>query len=99
MKRDDHAGSRPRARFDLGRLVATANAHSCLTPDDILSALGRHVRGDWGNLDAEDKVANERALVGGSRILSKYRSVGGIDFYVITEWDRSLTTVLLPEDY
>jgi hypothetical protein len=70
-----------------------------LTNLDVLAALGRHVRGDWGDVDDEDWQANERALTEGTRLLSVYRSGGGVKFWVITEWDRSVTTVLLPSDY
>jgi hypothetical protein len=61
-------------------------------------ALRRHVRGDWGEVDNHDWAANEAALAHGSRLLSVYRSSKGIKFYVITEHDRSVTTLLLPED-
>jgi hypothetical protein len=64
-----------------------------------ITAFTRHVRGDWGDVDDEDWEANERALMEGTRLLSVYRSAEGVKFWVITEWDRSLTTVLLPEEY
>jgi len=64
----------------------------------VLAALGRHVRGDWGDVDAEDRAANDRALREGTRVLSSYRA-GGVKFWVITEADRSATTVLLPSEY
>lgn len=87
------------ARFPLGRVVATPNALNTLTPDDIMSGLSRHVTGDWGEIDAEDRQANETALIEGTRLVSVYRSVAGMKFWIITEADRSATTVLLPEDY
>ena len=86
-------------KFPLGRMVITANARAVLAHEVVLAALARHAAGDWGDLDAEDQTANERALLDGSRLLSVYRSAAGQRFYVITEWDRSITTVLLPEDY
>ena len=86
-------------KFPLGRTVITRNALSALPHEDVCAALSRHAAGDWGDLDAEDRVANERALLDGSRLVSVYRSTSGQRFYVITEWDRSITTVLLPEDY
>ena len=61
--------------------------------------LGRHQAGDWGDLGEEDTQANQRALEVGERLLSVYRTPSGIKTYVITEWDRSVTTILLPEDY
>jgi len=86
-------------RFPLGRLVATPNALGVLTQDDILPALGRHLSADWGDLDEQDKRENDRALHEGSRLLSRSLSSQGVRFWIITEWDRSVTTVLLPEDY
>lgn len=83
----------------LGAIVITRNALSVLSHEDVLAALGRHVQGDWGDLDREDKVANDRALAEDGRLLSSYRSANGVKFWIITEWDRSVTTVLLPEDY
>jgi hypothetical protein len=62
-------------------------------------ALQRHVTGDWGELCPEDIEANEQALLNGARLLSAYRSAKGVKFWIITEWDRSVTTILLPEDY
>jgi len=85
--------------FELGETVITANAHAVLTSADVQAALDRHQRGDWGELEPADRVANERALINGSRILSAYISGHGVKFWLITEADRSSTTVLLPEDY
>lgn len=64
-----------------------------------MSALSRHITGDWGEVDAEDKRANDQSLIDGSRLLSAYRSQDGTKFWIITEADRSVTTVLLPEEY
>lgn len=86
-------------KFPLGQLVATPNALLQIPNDEILIALGRHVSGDWGQVDNEDRAANDRALRDGSRLLSVYFSRGNVKFWIITEWDRSVTTVLLPEDY
>ena len=85
--------------FPLGRLVATPNALRQLSHADIQSALNRHITGDWGDLDSEDWAANESALVHGSRLFSVYHGENGVKFYIITEADRSVTTILLPEDY
>lgn len=89
----------PAVRFPLGQLVATPNALASIPNDEILTALSRHVCGDWGALEREDWQANERALTGGERLLSAYLSTAGVKFWIITEADRSVTTVLLPEDY
>ena len=85
--------------FPLGQLVATHNALEHITQDDIMAALQRHVAGDWGDVCAEDKQTNDRAVVEGMRILSSYRAANGTKFWIISEADRSSTTVLLPEDY
>ena len=87
------------AKFRLGKIVSTPNALSQLTQDDILIGLKRHQGGDWGDLTEDDRQANERALIEGTRLFSVYHSVGGTKFWLITEADRSVTTVLLPEDY
>ena len=85
--------------FQLGQLLATPNAFEHITQDDIMAALQRHVAGDWGDVCAEDKMLNDRAVVEGTRILSAYRADNGAKFWIIAEADRSVTTVLLPEDY
>lgn len=87
------------ARFPLGRLVITAHALDQLDQPSVLAGLSRHVTGDWGQIDTEDWGANERALRNGERLLSIYQCPNGTKFWIITEWDRSLTTILLPEDY
>jgi hypothetical protein len=88
-----------RLKFSLGRLTATPAALQYLTNEDTMSALRRHVVGDWGEVDSEDKAANDRALIEGTRLLSVYSTAAGVKFWIITEADRSATTILLPEDY
>ena len=83
----------------LGHVVATPGALRALTERDISTALARHRSGDWGECCLEDAQENDRSLATGLRLLSVYRSAGGVTFWVITEADRSVTTVLLPEDY
>jgi hypothetical protein len=87
------------ARFPLGRVVTTANALETLTQEDIITGIQRHQAGDWGDLEPDDKAANEMALIEGTRLLSAYRSANAKTFWIITEADRSVSTVLLPEDY
>lgn len=87
------------ARFDLGRLVITPNAMEKLSETEVASAVARHAAGDWGKLDPEDWQANETALVCRSRLFSQYYTAEQVKFWIITEWDRSCTTVLMPEDY
>ena len=84
-------------RFPLGRTVATPGALALGI--DLASYMRRHHCGDWGDLDAGDKQANEEALNDGTRILSCYQVGGGKRIYIITEWDRSSTCILLPEEY
>jgi hypothetical protein len=64
----------------------------------ILALIKRHATGDWGDVDAEDGKANDEALKNGGRLLSAY-TVKGVKVWVITEADRSSTTLLLPQDY
>jgi hypothetical protein len=87
-------------KFNLGATVATPCALAKLeklnlSPADLLD---RHISGDWGDLCEEDKKLNNEELNNAGRILSAYVH-DGVKFYVITEWDRSVTTILLPEEY
>jgi hypothetical protein len=86
-------------KFPLGQTVITPNALKQLTQDDVLGALTRHAAGDWGEVAPEDRQENELSLREGFRLLSVYRSSAGAKFWIITEADRSATTVLMPEDY
>jgi hypothetical protein len=89
----------PIAKFRLGKIVSTPNALDRLTQEDILLAIGRHQAGDWGDVSEDDRTANERALVEGTRLWSMYHAGNGVKFWLITEADRSATSVLMPEDY
>lgn len=86
-------------KFPLGQIVITPAALGKLASDEILNALNRHVQGDWGDLDKDDKLENDIALEKGFRLLSAYTGNDGIKFWIITEASRAVTTVLLPEDY
>jgi len=89
-------------RFGLGQLVATPGALAALEAANTSPAelLGRHLSGDWGTVDKDDWRANERALGEGTRLLSAYELPRtGEKVWVITEWDRSATTLLLPREY
>lgn len=85
--------------FPFGRTIITRNALDRLTNEDVRRALIRHGAGDWGDVCAADRQENEVSLREGFRLLSVYRSQSGLKFWVITEADRSATTVLMPEDY
>ena len=86
--------------FSLGQTVATPNALDLLAQHNILcfSLLARHQSGDWGNVPAEDALSNQQAIERGYRIMSVYPLETG-KVWIITEADRSMTTVLLPEEY
>lgn len=89
-------------RFPMGRPVVTPAAQAALDAAGIegVLLLARHIHGDWGDLCAEDLATNELALLTGNRLLSSYRlSDGQSKVWIITEADRSVTTILLPEEY
>ena len=88
-------------KFSPGSVVATPGVLAAFTEagDDPLACLIRHIAGDWGDVNAEDWRANEESLLRGERLLSVYRMSNGTKFWIITEWDRSVTTFLLPEEY
>lgn len=88
-----------KALFPLGQTVITGNAMSQLVAADVQRALSRHVQGDWGEVCPADWKENELSLKEGFRLLSAYRDSQNTRFWIITEADRSATTVLLPEDY
>lgn len=86
--------------FPKGKIVAISRAWEVLleSGEDPLSYLSRHASGDWGNVDAHDRKENELSLKHGWRIVSSYQ-IGEKTIWIITEADRSVTTILLPEDY
>ncbi len=92
---------RRKARFSLGQVVATPGALAALeqseqTPQEFLN---RHAAMDWGDIVEEDKRENEWALEHGFRLFSAYHTTDGTKIYVITEADRSVTTLLRPHEY
>ena len=89
----------PTIRFQLGGIYTTPGALAATTTDEIATALARHVCGDWSEICAEDAATNEDAVEGGGQLMSVYTSASGIVFWVITESDRSVTTLLLPDEY
>jgi len=89
------------ARFLMGRVVATPGAldaisHAGQVPEELL---GRHCTCDWGDLSESDHAQNNFALTAGERLFSAYHLTDSTKVWVITEWDRSVTTILLPEEY
>ena len=88
-------------RLPLGQVVATPGALEALQEAEVQPAtlLVRHQRGDWGELDEDDKRLNDEAVTDEGRILSAYVLPTGVKVWIITEWDRSATTFLLPSEY
>ena len=86
--------------FTLGQIVATPGAIDTLATLNINPAklVERHANGDWSEMYDEDAEANRSAIEHGERILSSY-VIQGEKVWVITEWDRSVTTILLPSEY
>ena len=87
--------------FLLGQIVATPGALQELEANGHTASefVARHALGDWGDLCGEDKAANDEAVEKELRILSAYKLRDGTKIWIITETDRSVTTVLLPEEY
>tara|TARA_Y100000034_G_scaffold125852_2_gene176204 strand:+ start:1291 stop:1563 length:273 start_codon:yes stop_codon:yes gene_type:complete len=89
-------------KFDMGTLVVTSGVDGKMQDSDefaekVRGAIIRHSTGDWGDLCDEDREENERSLREGDRLMSVYNTQPVV--WVITEWDRSVTTVLFPEEY
>ena len=89
----------PNPQFQHGRVVCTPGVLVELELEEILLSLARHLTGDWGSLCKEDREYNYVAVENGGRIFSQYETATGRTFWIITEADRSVTTVLLPEEY
>ena len=93
--------------FLLGQVVATSGALNKIEPVWMANCLARHMRGDWGVVCEEDAETNNAGLRGGGRLLSAYpidaekpcEGFGDNTLWIITEWDRSVTTFLLPNEY
>jgi hypothetical protein len=92
-------GIDPVPKFPMGDMVITPGAIAGLDQISVKLAIARHASGDWGGLDEHDRTVNENSLRDGGTLVSIYKDSRGVKFYVITEYDRSRTTVLLPEEY
>jgi hypothetical protein len=77
----------------------TPGVRDSIPPSELMRALRRHSNADWGELGEEDRQANDAALKNGTRLLSSYTTDAGVNFWIITEWNRSATTALLPSEY
>jgi len=91
-------------QFQSGQIVMTRGVNDLVADNGkfaahVYQSLKRHLAGDWGDVCAEDKMANESALRRGDRIMSVYKNDRLPVVWVITEWNRSATTILLPEEY
>ena len=93
--------------FSLGSVIATTTVAELVPHDHLMQCLGRHARGDWGSVCAEDAATNNEAVQKGFRLLSAYpidenkpcEGFGDNTLWIITEWDRSVTTFLFPIEY
>ena len=90
-------------KFQLGVVVQTQGIAEKSMEDPafriaVTDALSKHVTGDWGDVSAADKLRNDQALIEGGRLLSSYH-YGETKFWIITEYNRSVTTVLFSEEY
>ncbi len=91
-------------KFNMGNIVVTRSVNDLMGEDvgfymHVHESLNRHVEGDWGDLSEEDKFTNEAALLDGERLFSAYTKDGSPPIWIITEWDRSATTILFPDEY
>ncbi len=88
-------------KFNLGQLVATPGALQVMgkAGQSPVFFLEKHQSGNWGEVCAADAKLNDQALQEGGRLLSSYRTVKGEALWIITEYDRSVTTILLPQEY
>ena len=88
-------------KFELGKIVQTPGALEALerSGQDASFFLEKHAGGDWGDVAADDQAENERALLAGGRLVSLFMTLRGDVILIITEPDRSITTVLTPDEY
>jgi len=96
---------RIRGKLPLGRTVVTRGVNNEMQRDPafaefVAKSLTRHANGDWGDLDSNDRKMNDEAMrTGEDRIMSVYKAPGMETIWIITEWDRSASTVLFPSEY
>lgn len=94
----------PIMKFNPGQLVMTRGVNDLIAENDefamhVSLSLKRHLAGDWGELCDEDRAMNELALLDGERLFSAYAIAGVPPIWIITECDRSVTTILFPDEY
>jgi len=91
-----------KGELTLGRVVATPGAIGALERNNQshMEFIGRHRKGDWGDIPDDDKKLNDSAMENNDeRVLSSYQLKDGTKIWIVTEWDRSVTTILLPDEY
>lgn len=93
------AAAKVNVRVPLGRTLATPGVLEVTTQTERNIAFNRHAHGDWGDVAGVDWRSNDLALQTGERLISVYHTLGGVKFWIITEADRSATTILLPHEY
>lgn len=91
-------------KFDLGTLMHSAGVHQRMTDDYefhnfVVKSLGYYVGCEWGDTCTEDAALNEEAIINGDRIFAAYVHKDGTKIWIITEADRSYTTILFPSEY
>lgn len=91
-------------KFELGQVVMTIGVHTNYKEDGpfamfVNRSLGRYTQCDWGDTCEEDAEQNDISVAQGERILAVYKHVSGKTIWIITEWDRSVTTILFPSEY
>jgi len=93
--------SKPEPLFELGQIFGTPGALDAIekAEQNLVELLVLHVTGDWGDLGDEDKNENDLSVEEGFRVLSAYKLETDVKVWIITEWDRSVTTILLPDEY
>lgn len=101
MKEGEYSVEQGGPLFNPGQIVMTHGAAETLERHEVnpFSLILRHLVGDWGDLDEEDKAENDRALIYGDRLFSSYKLDEQEKIWCITEWDRSATTLLRPDEY
>ena len=89
------------ARFQAGQLLMTAAVSALVAKGtvDPWPYLTRHLHGDWGDIGPQDARANQAALRDGNQLFSAYQVAPELRIWIITDWDRSRTTLMLPDDY
>lgn len=87
------------SKVPLGKVVMTRGVDAEIPELDYQIALQLHSEGNWGDVCKQDKIANDNALKNGNRVISSYKTKSGKQFWIITEADRSATTILLPSEY